>query len=251
MKRPFISGNWKMNLDRDSISVLCKTINNAAPAVPDVDIAVFPPYPYLSYVVEKFRGTSVLVGGQDLHYEKKGAFTGKVSGPMLKDVGVTHVLIGHSERRHIFGETLADTRKKVEAALESRLIPVLCIGEKLSEREAGRTAEVVIEQLSEGLKSLSENDLATLIIAYEPVWAIGTGVTATPDQAGEAHQIVRQWFFGTYSEGYAGALRILYGGSVSPDNVDTLMAVKGVDGALVGGASLKAESFDRLVRFKH
>lgn len=251
MRRPFISGNWKMNLERESIAVLCKTIGEAAPAVPDVDVAVFPPYLYIPQVLDALKYSKVIVGAQDLHFEKKGAFTGKVSGPMLKDVGATHVLIGHSERRHIFGETLDDTRKKVGAALDAGLVPVLCIGEQLSEREAGRTEDVVIEQLAEGLKGFSESDLKTLIIAYEPVWAIGTGVTATPDQAGEAHSIVRQWFAKAYSAGLAEALKILYGGSVSPDNVDTLMAVDGVDGALVGGASLKAESFERLIRFKH
>lgn len=250
MRRPFLSGNWKMNLDQEGIAALCNTIKKAALEVEGIEIGVFPPYPYLAFVVEALSGTRVAVGGQDLYFEKKGAFTGQVSGGMLKDVGASCVLIGHSERRHVFGETLEDTCRKTRAALDSGLTPVLCVGEQLDEREAGRTADVVLKQLDEGLSGMKEEELGGLIIAYEPVWAIGTGVTATPDQAGEAHGIIRQWVGSHFSAAFADALRILYGGSVTPDNVDDLMAVEGVDGTLVGGASLKPESFDRIIRFK-
>jgi triosephosphate isomerase len=249
MRRPLLAGNWKMNLDQESILALCKTIAKAASALSDRDIGVFPSQTYLGQVVDLLKGTGVAVGGQDLHYEDKGAFTGATSGYMIKDVGATHVLIGHSERRHVFGDTNEDTARKLEAALRHGLIPVFCIGEQLPEREAEKTADVVVAQLKEGLADLSENRLKDLVIAYEPVWAIGTGRTATPEQAGEAHAIVRDWVASAYSSAFAEGVRILYGGSVTPDNVDTLMAVDGVDGTLVGGASLKADSFDRIMRF--
>jgi triosephosphate isomerase len=249
MRRPLLAGNWKMNLDRQSINELCATIVKAASDLSDRDIGVFPSHIYLTQVVGLFEGTSVQVGGQDLHYEEKGAFTGATSGYMIKDVGATHVLIGHSERRHVFGDTNEDTARKLEAALKHSLVPVFCIGEKLPERESGKTADVVVAQLKEGLRDMSEERLKDMVVAYEPVWAIGTGHTATPEQAGEAHAIVRDWFASAYSSAFAENVRILYGGSVTPDNVDTLMAVDGVDGTLVGGASLKAESFDRIMRF--
>lgn len=249
MRRPFISGNWKMNLDKESIRALCEALGALAPSCTDRSIGVFPPYPYIGMVHGLLRESSVAVGGQDLHFEKKGAYTGAVSGAMLKDVGATHVLIGHSERRHVFNDTNEDTRKKIIAALEAGLVPVLCIGEKLEEREVERTADVVVGQLKEGLEGLTEEDIKDLVIAYEPVWAIGTGVTATPQQAGEAHALIRSWFSEAYSKSCADDLRILYGGSVTPDNVDSLMAVPDVDGTLVGGASLKPDSFSRIVRF--
>ncbi len=246
---PFIAGNWKMNLRRDSIGELTTTLKELAPAVPGVEIAVFPPYPYIAEVVSLSEGT-LSIGGQDLYFEKKGAFTGQVSGNMLKDVGATHVLIGHSERRHVFGETCEETARKVAAALESELAPLLCVGELLSEREAGRTTEVVRTQIEGGLEGRTETELARLIIAYEPVWAIGTGVTATTEQAGEVHTMIREMFEGMYGNSFAKKLRILYGGSVKPDNVDELMAVPDIDGVLVGGASLAAESFSRIVSFR-
>jgi triosephosphate isomerase len=249
MRRPYISGNWKMNLNRDGVLELCSSIRQVATSVPNVEIGVFPPYPYLPLVVEAFKDTQITVGGQDLYFEKKGAFTGEVSGAMIKDVGAASVLVGHSERRHLFGDTDEDCRKKMRAALDAGLKPVLCLGEQLPEREAGRTAEVVIKQAEEGTRGFSEEELKDMVIAYEPVWAIGTGVNATPDQAEEAHQMIRNWFQSAFSTAFADGLRILYGGSVSPDNVDSLMAGANVDGALVGGASLKAESFCRIICF--
>jgi triosephosphate isomerase len=238
-----------MNLDRKQIATLCDLIAKAAAERGEVEIGVFPPFPYIGFTTRKLKDTGVVVGGQDLYHEAKGAFTGAVSGSMLTDMGATHVLIGHSERRHIFGDSPEDTAKKMRAALDADLIPVFCVGEKLPEREAGRTGEVVVEQLAKGLDGFPEQELKTMVIAYEPVWAIGTGKTASPEQAGEAHSIVREWFASEYSGAFAENVRILYGGSVTPDNVDSLMAVDGVDGTLVGGASLKPELFDRIMRY--
>jgi len=248
-RRPFIAGNWKMYLDRTTIADLGAALKDQALTLPQVEVGVFPPYPYISEVVQATEG-ALAVGGQDIYFEKEGAFTGQVSAAMLKDVGATYALIGHSERRHVFGETSADTARKVTAALEHGLKPVLCVGELLSEREAGRTNEVVKEQIEIGLKGRSADELADLVIAYEPVWAIGTGVTATTEQAGEVHAEIRRMLTGMYSPEFAQKVRILYGGSVKPGNVDELMAVPEIDGVLVGGASLKAESFIRIVGFE-
>jgi len=250
MRRPFISGNWKMNLDAKSITALCASIAAAAKDRSEIDIGVFPSFPYLSLVNERLKGTHVKVGAQDLYFEEKGAFTGAVSGAMVKDAGATHVLIGHSGRRHVFGDSHAVTARKLGAALKAGLTPVFCIGEQLPEREADRTEAVVVAQLEGGRKGLSQDALKDLVVAYEPVWAIGTGRTATPGQAGEAHAIVRGWLASAYSTAFAEKVRILYGGSVTPENVDQLMAVEGVDGTLVGGASLKPDSFDRIIRFQ-
>jgi triosephosphate isomerase len=249
MRCPFIAGNWKMNLDRASILDLCESIRDSASKVTGIDVGVFPPYPYLAIVSAALEDTGLFVGGQDLYFETKGAFTGQVSGSMLRDVGASMVLVGHSERRHLFGDTNEICRKKLSAALDVGLKPVLCVGEKLPEREAGQTADVVIQQIKEGTQGFSEDALKDLVIAYEPVWAIGTGVNATPNQAEEAHQLIRQWFCDSFSDVFGQGLRILYGGSVSPENATRLMAGPNVDGALVGGASLKAESFGGIIRF--
>ena len=247
-RRPFIAGNWKMYLDRAAIGELVAAFKDQALSLPDVEVGVFPPYPYISEVVQAAEG-ALSVGGQDIYFEKEGAFTGQVSAAMLKDIGATYALIGHSERRHVFGETSADTARKVTAALEEGLKPVLCVGELLSEREAGRTNEVVKEQIEVGLKGRTADELSDLVVAYEPVWAIGTGVTATTEQAGEVHAEIRRMLSDMYSDRFAQKVRILYGGSVKPGNVDELMAVPEIDGVLVGGASLKAESFNRIIGF--
>lgn len=247
-RRPFIAGNWKMYLDRAAIADLVAALRDQAADLPDVEVGAFPPYPYISEVV-KATGEVLSIGGQDIYFETEGAFTGQVSAAMLRDVGATYVLIGHSERRHIFGETSEDTALKVGAALENGLKPVLCVGELLSVREAGRTNAVVKEQIEVGLKGRTADELADLVIAYEPVWAIGTGVTATTEQAGEVHTEIRRMLSDMFSPEFAQTIRILYGGSVKPGNVDELMAVSEIDGVLVGGASLKAESFSRIVGF--
>ncbi len=249
MRRPFIAGNWKMNLERSSILDLLGALKEILPSVSEVDVGVFPSFPYIPLAVEALEGTGVVVGGQDLYFESKGAYTGQVSADMLIDIAATHVLIGHSERRHVFGDTDETVRKKVAAALQAGLKPVLCVGELLPEREAGRTNEVVLKQTEKGLDGFSSEELGDLVVAYEPVWAIGTGVTATPEQAGEAHRMIREWFGSFFSPDFADKLRILYGGSVKPDNVDLLMADPDIDGTLVGGASLKPELFNRIVGF--
>jgi len=254
-RRPFIAGNWKMNLDSASIGALVAALRPQAEKLASVEVGIFPPYVYIPEVI-RAAGGALAVGGQDLYFEKSGAFTGQISAGMLKDIGATHVLIGHSERRHVFGETNADTGLKMTAAIEAGLKPILCVGELLSEREAGRTSQVVRGQIEAGLAGKDADQLAGLTIAYEPVWAIGTGVTATTGQAGEMHAEIRAMLKemhggGTVGNGgFADAVRILYGGSVKPDNVDELMAVPDIDGVLVGGASLKAESFTRIVGFK-
>jgi len=247
-RRPFIAGNWKMNLDRESIAALLEPLTGQAADLPAVEVGVFPPYPYIAEVIRRVQG-KISVGGQDLYFEKKGAFTGQVSGAMLRDVGATHVLIGHSERRHVFGETNQDTSRKMAAALDVGLHPVLCVGETLDQREAGQTTQVVWDQIGAALEGLTISDLTGLTIAYEPVWAIGTGVTATTEQAAEVHAEIRKMLSGMFSDDFAEAIRILYGGSVKPSNVDELMAVSAIDGVLVGGASLKADSFTRIVGF--
>ena len=248
-RKPFIAGNWKMNLTRASWRPLVRALADLAPSRPDVEIAVFPPFLYIGEVCEAAEGR-IAVGAQDLYFEASGAFTGQVSAEQIRDAGATYVIIGHSERRHIFGESDAETNRKMNAALSAGLKPVLCVGETLEEREADRTADVVRRQLSEGLRDLDTGKLEELVVAYEPVWAIGTGVTATTEQAGEMHAEIRQLLGTLLNPDLAGRVRILYGGSVKPGNVDALMAVPDIDGVLVGGASLKAESFTRIADFK-
>jgi len=238
-----------MYLSRDTFQPLVAALMELAPSIPETEIGIFPPALYIPEIVESVKG-AISVGGQDIYFEKEGAFTGQISADMLRDVGATYVLIGHSERRHVFGETNADTARKVQATLDAGLKPVLCVGELLSEREAGKTVEVVKKQIEDGLAGQDAASLATLVIAYEPVWAIGTGVTATTEQAGEVHAEVRTILTNLYGSDFAQAVRILYGGSVKPANVDELMAVPEIDGVLVGGASLKADSFTRIANFE-
>lgn len=248
-RRPFIAGNWKMNLSRETFKPLVNALCELATSIPETEIGVFPPSLYIPEIIEKVQG-AISVGGQDIYHEKSGAFTGQIAADMLRDVNATYVLIGHSERRHVFGETNADTALKVKAALDAGLRPVLCVGELLAEREAGQTVDVVKKQIDEGLAGLDSARLADLVIAYEPVWAIGTGVTATTEQAGEVHAEVRQILAALFGDEFAQSIRILYGGSVKPGNVDELMAVPEIDGVLVGGASLTADSFTRIADFK-
>ena len=244
MRRFLVAGNWKMNTDQASGPTLAAAL---ASAVTDSDYAaevlVCPPFPYLSAVGAAIAGSGIQLGAQDVYFEEAGAFTGEVSVAMLRDVGCSHVILGHSERRHVLGETDDIINKKVKAASAGGLQVVLCVGELLSEREAGNTETVLNAQLDGGLDGVSETDAQTLVIAYEPVWAIGTGVTATPDQAESAHAHIRKWIADRYNSGFSDRIRILYGGSVKADNADILLQQPNVDGALVGGASLKADSF--------
>ncbi|MCA9034322.1 MAG: triose-phosphate isomerase [Planctomycetaceae bacterium] len=244
MRGYLVAGNWKMNTDRASGTALAADLAAAVPAAEaGVDVLVCPPFPYLSSIAEKLDGSAVKLGAQDVYFEAPGAFTGEVAVPMLSDCGCSHVILGHSERRHVLGETDAVINKKVHAALKGGLVVVLCVGELLSERESGSTEKVLDTQMEGGLSGVTEADMAKVVIAYEPVWAIGTGVTASPEQAESAHEHLRKWLANRYNPGLADRVQILYGGSVKADNAEQLLGQANVDGALVGGASLKASSF--------
>lgn len=249
-RKPFLAGNWKMNLDRKGALELARGLRDAVGQQNERDVAVFPPFVYLDEIVRALSGTHIIVGAQNLCDEKNGAFTGEISAEMLRDVGVTSVLVGHSERRHLYGESDELCNRKVHRALSAGLNVILCVGEKLDERDSQRTEQVIGRQTTQGLAGVSAEQMAKLTIAYEPVWAIGTGRNATPEQAGAAHTYLRGVLSGLYDQRIAGAVRIQYGGSVKADNVSTLMAAPDVDGALVGGASLKVDSFLGIVRFK-
>jgi len=246
-RRFLIAGNWKMNLDRSSAAGLVSALRSRLPRAPAYDVAVFPPFPYLDAVVVACAGSAVSVGAQNLHHERKGAFTGEVSPDMIRDCGATRVIVGHSERRHLFGETDEVVGKKTLAALAGGLDPIVCVGERLEERKAGKTRDVVLRQLGAGLASVTPANFPRVTIAYEPVWAIGTGVNATPEQAGEVHAFVRDALGERFGRAAADGARILYGGSVTPDNAASLLAVAGVDGALVGGASIDFEKFQAIL----
>jgi triosephosphate isomerase len=213
-----------------------------------VNVAVFPPFVYLKAVGDTLNGSSISIGAQDVYFEPDGAFTGEISITMLKDIGCNYCLCGHSERRHVIGETDELINRKVSAAISGGLLPVLCVGELLEERKAEQTQEVVTRQIEKGLASLSAEKLEAVTVAYEPVWAIGTGLTATPQQAQEAHDFIRKLIGRIYNGQLASEMRILYGGSVKPDNAADLMGQKDVDGLLVGGASLKADDFLAIIR---
>ncbi len=245
MRKPFVAGNWKMNTNSHSSVELAKRIVSGSVEVPSesVTIAVCPPFVYLDAVTRALAASNVAVGAQDVYFEPDGAFTGEISASMLKDIGCTYCLCGHSERRHVIGETDKLINKKVAAAISGGLLPILCVGELLSERKASQTNDVVARQLKEGLAGLSGEKLAAVTIAYEPVWAIGTGITATPDQAQEAHDFIRKLLGRMYDKQLAEETRILYGGSVKPGNAGELMGQPDIDGLLVGGASLKADDF--------
>jgi triosephosphate isomerase len=242
-RRPFLAGNWKMNLERRSALELARGLRDAVGAPGERDVAVFPPFVYLDEIVRALSGTAIRVGAQNLCDEKNGAFTGEVSAEMLVDVGATLVLVGHSERRHLYGESDELCNRKVQRALAAGLDVILCVGEQLDERDQNRTEAVIGRQLTQGLAGVKQDQMAKLTLAYEPVWAIGTGRNATPEQAGAAHAYLRGVLNGLYDERVARGVRIQYGGSVKPDNIATLMAATDVDGALVGGASLKLDSF--------
>jgi len=246
-----IAGNWKMNLSLAEGAQLVKAISKGTEGLDGVEVLVAPPFTALLRVKEAIGKAPILLAGQNMHWEANGAFTGEVSASMLADAGCTHVILGHSERRTLFGETDQVIDRKAAAAVKKGLIPILCIGETLEEREKGLTFQIIERQLRLSLKSFMEAKKLppTTILAYEPVWAIGTGRTATPEQAQEAHQFIRQWVKAQFGEKTAETIRILYGGSVKPDNVRDLMSKPDIDGALVGGASLKPESFLPIIRF--
>ena len=247
-RRPLIAGNWKMHLTIGEAKSLARAImDGGIPA--DRDVMLAPPCTAMAAVKKAVEGSPIFLGSQNNGWEEKGAFTGEISPVMLKDTGCSMAIIGHSERRHIFGETDELVNRRLSGALKYGLIPILCIGETLEEREANQTFKVLEAQLRGGLTSVPSNEADRLVIAYEPVWAIGTGKTASEDQAQEVHAFVRTLLEEMYEKNIASQIRILYGGSVKPDNVDALMSREDVDGALVGGAALQAESFIRIIHF--
>jgi triosephosphate isomerase len=248
MRRMFVAGNWKMNLDLNGAVALAAALKEQVGGVEEIMVGVCPPFVYCKAVADAVAGSAIVVGGQNMCTEPEGAFTGEISGAMLRDVGCTHVILGHSERRHVFGEPDALVNEKALKALADGLKPILCVGEKLDEREAGRTEVVVTRQIMAGLAGVSVKQMPSVTVAYEPVWAIGTGRTATPDQAQEVHALIRGLVARLYSDVVAADLTIQYGGSVKPDNADDLLCMPDVDGALVGGASLTAEKFVPIVQ---
>jgi len=240
---PFIAANWKMYKTVHDAVAFIKELRSVAKDVHDVEIVVAPPFTALRAAVEAAHASAIGIAGQNLHWEREGAFTGEISAPMLKEAGAEYVIIGHSERRRLFGETDATVNRKLTAAVAAQLTPIVCIGETLEERDANETLNVLDRQIKQGLDGLTADQIAALVIAYEPVWAIGTGRNATPAQANEAHAHIRarlrQWFGG----GAADQCHVIYGGSVKPENIRELAALPDVDGALVGGASLELRSF--------
>ena len=247
MRTPFIAANWKMYKTVHEAVVFVKEFRSLVKDVAAVEIVVAPPFTALHAVAEAARSSNIGVAGQNLHPEREGAFTGETSAGMLKEAGAEYVIIGHSERRRLFGETDQSVNRKLAAALGASLTPIVCIGETLEEREAGQTLTVLDRQIKEGLDGLTADRIAPLVIAYEPVWAIGTGRNATPAQAGEAHAHIRgrlrQWFGGAAAD----RCDVIYGGSVKPDNIHELIVLPDVDGALVGGASLDVRAFADIV----
>jgi len=253
VRRKLIAGNWKMHLVPVEARALIAAIRaeidcDAAALAKDRDVMVAPPDILIPAVAQALAGSSILLGAQNMHYEDKGVFTGEVSPPMLKSYGVTHVIVGHSERRHIFHETDELINKKVLAALKHRMAPILCVGETQDEHDSGRALDVVLHQLQRGLENVGDDHMTAVAIAYEPVWAIGTGRHATPEHAETIHGAIRGAILERCGPERASAVRIIYGGSVNADNVDSLVSKPDIDGALVGGASLKADSFARIVR---
>jgi triosephosphate isomerase len=247
LRRPFFCGNWKLNGNIAESLALAAEVRNGVATLRQADVVVAPSFTALHTVAKRLEDGPVAVAAQNCHFEDKGAFTGEVSAPQLADAGCKYVILGHSERRQLFGELDAAVNLKVRAALRAGLAPIICVGETLAERDAGETLGRVQAQVEAALADVSEADLARCLIAYEPVWAIGTGRTATPAQAQEVHAFIRATV-APKSAGVAAALRILYGGSMKPDNVRALMAETDVDGGLVGGASLQADSFVRMVK---
>ncbi len=247
-RRPFIAGNWKMNLGPEAARNLASALRSELADDTGVDILVAPAAISIPAVVERLRHTGISVAGQDLHPAESGAYTSQLSGSMLKEAGCEYVLVGHSERRSLFGDSNDDVNQKVHAAFRAGLLPILCVGETLPQRESGLAAEVVTEQLVTGLAGLAPDQVVSTTIAYEPVWAIGTGVTASPEQAQEMHAQIRAWLAASYAPFVPKQTRIQYGGSVKPSNAAELLSQPDIDGALVGGASLDADSFVAIVR---
>lgn len=249
-RKPLIAGNWKMHKTRSQSVQTAERIKKLTGAVKDIDIMIAPPFTALSDTAAVLQDSSnIALGAQNMHWLADGAYTGEISPVMLADAGCQYVIIGHSERRHLFAETNAQVNLKMASALNNKLIPILCIGETEQEREAGNTKILLDKQLQKGLQDVFLGDPKKLVIAYEPVWAIGTGKTASDKQAQEAHAFIRERLTAIFGN-IAAAIRILYGGSVKPENAAELMAMPDIDGALIGGASLDADSFSRIVHYQ-
>jgi len=248
MRIPLMAGNWKMNKTVSEAVAMAKALKPLVGDVKDVEILICPVFTSLYAVNQEIKNSNIKLGAQNLFWEAKGAFTGEISPNMIKDAGCSYVIIGHSERRQYFGETDETVNKRTKAAFASALIPIVCVGETLQERENNVTFKVVEKQIRDGLAGLTNEQASTLVIAYEPVWAIGTGKTATPQQAQEVHAFIRKLYAEIYKDA-ADKVRILYGGSVNPKNVSDLMKQPDIDGGLVGGASLEADSFCQLVKY--
>jgi triosephosphate isomerase len=244
-----MAGNWKMYKTAAESSVFFEKFNALVAQSGHCEIVICPPFPNLPAAVAATQGTRVGVGAQNMFWAKEGAYTGEVSGPMIRSLGCSHVIIGHSERRQYFGETNESVRKKTIAALEAGLTPIICVGELLEQREAGQTEAVILDHCEGGTSGFTAEQFGKILIAYEPVWAIGTGKTATPEMAADAHRVIRSHARTVFGQTVASQLRVLYGGSVKPDNIKGLMAQPEIDGALVGGASLDPVSFASIVNF--
>lgn len=247
-EKPFLAGNWKMHKTIPEAVEMVKALKEESPQLTDAELVVIPPYTMLSEVKKVIEGSTIQLGAQNIFWEEKGAFTGEVSPPMLKDAGCHYVTIGHSERRQYFGETNETVNKKIKAALTHELMPIMCIGESLEEREKGNTMDKVETQMNSGLEGLGKDEIRRIVIAYEPIWAIGTGVTATPSQAEEVHSFIRKKLTEKYGNEIASYAIILYGGSVKPANTYSILKENNINGALVGGASLEADSFIQITK---
>ena len=251
-RTPLIAGNWKMNLNMGEAIDLVQAIKaDIEVSKKDVDVLVAPPFTYISEVARTVDKSGILIAGQNMHWDHSGAYTGEISAYMLQDTGCTHVILGHSERRNLFGETDEIIDRKVKAAVERGLVPIVCVGETLEQREKGKTFDVIKDQLNMSLDNLkkSKSMPPSTVLAYEPVWAIGTGKTASPEQAQEVHAFIRTWLNKNFGPNIASSVRILYGGSVKPTNAAELMSQQDIDGALIGGASLKADSFIKIIHY--
>ena len=250
MRKPVIAGNWKMHKTGEEGAIMVQKLASLVKDVNDVEVVVCPPFTALEKTKEALKDTSIKLGAQNMHFEDNGAFTGEVSPIMLKDIGCDYVIIGHSERREYFAETNQGVNKKIKAALAKDIIPIVCIGETLLERESGITEKVIEKQVREGFESITVSQIASIVIAYEPIWAIGTGKTASADDANDVCKFIRSLLVDIFSPESAEKTRIQYGGSVKSSNISELMAKSDIDGALVGGASLTADEFSMIVKFK-
>jgi len=248
MRTPLIVGNWKMNKTVSEAIDMVKNLKQNLNDVTDREIVVCPPYTSLANVEEIIKNSNIFLGAQNVFWEEKGAYTGEISPGMLKEIGCKYVIIGHSERRHYFNETDYIVNKKLKAVFNSNMVPIVCVGETLDEREKNLTFKIIENQIRKGLEKLNQQEAQKIVIAYEPVWAIGTGKTATPQQAQEVHQFIRELYSSIYGNN-AEFIRILYGGSIKPDNFSDLMKQKDIDGGLVGGASLEVNSFTKIVKY--